>query len=115
MVNSEFLQFVPAILPWLSVEFSSLSHPRYNYEDQTQVDSHRVDMASAAMVHFGMHPGKLVRYLGGEYTGSDRDVKCTVEALQGLISDNNLRHVKQILLQGCPSKLVLSESSESKL
>jgi hypothetical protein len=72
-------------------------------------------MASAAMVHFGMHPGKLVRHLGGEYTGSDRDVRRTVEALQGLISDSDLRHVKRILLQGCPSKLVLSESSESKL
>jgi hypothetical protein len=72
-------------------------------------------MASAAKVHFGMHPGKLVRYLGGEYTGSNRDVKHTVIALRGLISESNLGHMKRILLQGCPSKLVLSESSESKL
>ena len=72
-------------------------------------------MASAAMVHFGMHPGKLVRYLGGEYTGSNRDAKRAVDALGGLISESNLGHVKRILLQGCPSELVLSKSSESKL
>lgn len=113
--NTEFLQFVPAILRWLLVDFSSLSQPRYNYEDQTQVDNQRVEMASAAMIHFGLHPGKLVRYLGGEYTGSNRDAKQTVAALHGLISDSDLYHVKRILLQGCPSELVLFESSESKL
>jgi hypothetical protein len=39
-----------------------------------EITHHRVELASAAMVHFGMDPGKFVRWLGGEYTGHRREV-----------------------------------------
>ncbi len=51
---------------WLRIDFSTLREPRYDYDKQVKICAHRVDMASAAMVHFGMDPGKLVRWLGGE-------------------------------------------------
>ena len=32
-----------------------------------KIDQKRVNMANAAMIHFGLDPGKLVLWLGGEY------------------------------------------------
>jgi hypothetical protein len=42
------------------VDFSLLCKPWYNYEQQERIDPHRVEMASAAMVHFDLNPGKFV-------------------------------------------------------
>jgi hypothetical protein len=38
-------------------------------------------MASAAMVHFGLDPGKFVRWMAGKYTGYHCDVKKTLIAV----------------------------------
>jgi len=62
-------------------------------------------MASAAMVHFGLNPGKFVRWMGGEYTGYHCDVKKT------LIAD----HIERILLDGCPVELKYTEPLSNKL
>ncbi len=50
------------------MDFTSLHEPRYGYEDQVAVDSHQVKMACAAMIHFGLDPGKFVHWLSREYT-----------------------------------------------
>jgi hypothetical protein len=51
---------IPKIIRWLKIDFSLLRKPRYNYEKQEHINPHRVEMASAAMVHFGLDPGKFV-------------------------------------------------------
>ena len=38
-------------------------------------------MTTALLVHYNMDPGLAVRFLGGEYTGEDRDVKGTCSAI----------------------------------
>ena len=82
LVCKDFASLVPKITRWLTVDFSSLREPRYNYEQQERIDPHRVEMASAAMVHFGLDPGKFVRWMGGEYTGHYRDVEKTLVAVR---------------------------------
>jgi hypothetical protein len=42
------------------VDFSLLHKPWYNYEQQEQINLHRIEMASAAMVHFGFDPGNFL-------------------------------------------------------
>jgi hypothetical protein len=42
------------------VDFSLLCKPWYNYENQERIDPHHIKMASAAMVNFGLNPGKFV-------------------------------------------------------
>jgi hypothetical protein len=73
-INHYFSRLIPKTIGWLNLDFSPLRNPRYNYESQTSISSSQVEMASAAMIHFGLDPGKLVRWLGGEYTGALRDV-----------------------------------------
>ena len=60
LVCKDFASLVPKIERWLTIDFSRLREPRYNYEQQERIDPQRVEMASAAMVHFGLNPGKFV-------------------------------------------------------
>jgi hypothetical protein len=70
-------------------------------------------MASVAMIHFGLDPGKFVRFLLGEYTGQHQDVRCTLDAVQDHITPDNDSHIKQILLDGCPAQLTFEEPSSN--
>jgi hypothetical protein len=69
LINTDFSRMIPKLKRWLQMDFSTLFKPRLNYKSQTQINSHRVCMANAAIVHFGLDPGRFVRWMGGEYTG----------------------------------------------
>ena len=64
--NKDFLTMITNTVRWLRINFSSLRDPRYDYEKQTKICPHWVEIALASMVHFGMDPEKLVHWLGGE-------------------------------------------------
>jgi len=115
LVCKDFASLVPKITRWLKVDFTPLREPRYNYEQQERIDPHRVEMASAAMVHFGLDPGKFVRWMGGEYTGYYRDVKATLLAVRPYITAEDYNHIERILLDGCPAELKFTEPLSNKL
>ncbi len=115
LVCKDFASLVPKIARWLTVDFSLLREPRYNYEKQERIDPHRVEMASAAMVHFGLDPGKLVRWMGGEYTGYHRDIEKTLVAVCPHVTVEDYNHIEQILLDGCPAELMFTEPLSNKL
>jgi hypothetical protein len=72
-------------------------------------------MASAAMVHFGLDPGKFVRWMGGEYTGYHRDVKATLIAVRPHVTVEDYSYTERILLDGCPVELKFTEPLSNKL
>ncbi len=88
--------------------FSLLCEPWYNYEHQEQIDLHCIKMASAAMVYFGLDPGKFVRWMGGEYTGYHCDIQRTLEAVHPYITATDNNHIEQILLDRCPAELMFN-------
>ena len=51
-------------------------------------------MASAAMIYFGLDPGKLVRWLGGEYMGEHHKVIRTLTAVKDHVSTDDFNHMK---------------------
>ena len=106
---------IPKVLYWSTLEFSSLLEPRLDYNNQTMIDQKRVDMANAAMVHFGLDPGKFVRWLGGEYTGKNREVSRVLNSVKDHVSPEDLLHLERILCDGCPSKVKLTEPLTNKL
>ena len=115
LVNKDFANIIPKVCRWLRLDFTSLREPRYFYEDQECIDLHRVEMASAAMIHFGLDPGKFVRWLSGEYTGQYRDVHRTLSAIHEHVGAQDYQHIKRILLDGCPAQFTFLESSSNKL
>ena len=71
-------------------------------------------MASAAIIHFGLDPGKLVRWLGGKYTGKHHDVIRTLTAVKDHVSSDDFDHMKRILLDGAPCDLTFDEPLANK-
>ncbi len=67
------------------------------------------------MIHFGLDPGKFVRFLSGKYTGQYRDICCTLDAIRDHITSDNYVHIKRIFLDGCPAQLTFEEPSSNKL
>jgi hypothetical protein len=90
LVNKDFANIVPKVLHWLQVDFTSLRDPRLGYEQQDHINPYRVEMASAAMIHFGLDPGKFVRFLLGKYTGQYWDVRCTLDAIRDHVTSDIL-------------------------
>jgi hypothetical protein len=68
LVNKDFANVVLKVLHWLRVDFTSLQDLCLGYEQQDHINHHRMERASAAMIHCGLDPGKFVRVLSGEYT-----------------------------------------------
>ena len=66
------------------------------------------------MIHFGLDPGKLVRWLGVEYTGDRRGVNWTLAAVKDHVSTDNFNHMKRILLDGSPFELTFNKPLSNK-
>ncbi len=115
LVCKDFASLVPKITRWLTVDFSLRREPSYNYERQELIDPHPIEMASAAMVHFSLDPGKFVRWMGGEYTGCHSDIQRTLVAVQPHIIAEDYNHIERILLDGCPVELMFTEPLDNKL
>jgi hypothetical protein len=81
LVNKDFANIVSKILHWLRVNFTPLQDPCLGYEQQDHINPYRVEMASTAMIHFGLDPGKFVLFLSGEYTSQYWDIHHTQDAI----------------------------------
>jgi hypothetical protein len=81
LVNKAFANIVPKVLRWLRVDFTLLQDPQLGYEQQDHINPYRVEMASTAMIHFCLDPGKFACFLLGKYTGQHWDVCCTLDAI----------------------------------
>ncbi len=114
-MNKDFANIVPKVLQWLQVNFTPLRDPHLRYEQQDHINPHCMEMASAAMIHFGLDPGKFVRFLSGKYTSQYWDVRHTLDAIQDHATSDNYGHIQQILLDGCPAQLTFEEPSSNKL
>ena len=66
------------------------------------------------MIHFGLDPGKLVRWLEDEYTGEHHDVNSTLTAVKDHVTSDDFNQMKRILLDGSPCKLTLDEPLANK-
>ncbi len=114
-MNKDFANIVLKVLRWLRVNFTPLRDPRLGYEQQDHINPYHMEMASVAMNYFVLDPGKLVRFLSGEYTSQNWDIRRTLDAIQDLVTSDDYGHIKRILLDDCPAQLTLEEASISKL
>ncbi len=94
LVNKDFANIVPKVLRWLRVDFTPLQDPCLGYEQQDHIDPYRVEMACAAMIHYGLDPGKFVHFLSGQYTGQYWDVRHTLDAIQDHVTSDDYGHIK---------------------
>jgi hypothetical protein len=81
LVNKDFANIISKVLRWLQVIFTPIQNPRMGYEQQDHINPYHMEMVSAAMIHFGLNPGKFVCFLLGEYTSQYWDVCCTLDVI----------------------------------
>ena len=72
-LNKDLGEMIPDILWLLLVDFLPLMKPWLDYQDWSGISQVMVDMAAAAMIHFGLHVGIFLFVNGMEYTGDDMD------------------------------------------
>jgi hypothetical protein len=106
-MNKDFANIVPKVLHWLRVDFTSLQDPRLGYKLQDHINPYCMEMASAAMIHFGLDPGKLVRFLSGEYAGQHWDVCCTLDEIRDQVTPDNYGHLNKYYFMVAPLNLPL--------
>jgi hypothetical protein len=73
-LNLLFNEMTTDVCRLRTLNFSSLREPRIGYADQQEIKMSRVDMATAGMIYYSLHPGMLIRYVKGKYIGESRDV-----------------------------------------
>jgi hypothetical protein len=97
-----------------TIDFSELRNPRIGYSDQQEIQISRVDLATAGMIYYSLHPGMLIRFAKGEYVGESRNVPQVLNDVSPYIDAVDAEHIKRILSMGCPSIIDFEESSEMK-
>jgi hypothetical protein len=65
LVNKDFAIIVLKVLHWLQINITPLQDPSLAHEEQDHINPYCVVMASTAMIHFGLDPGKFVCFLLG--------------------------------------------------
>ena len=69
-----------------NLNFLPLCKPCIGYANQQAISQDQINMATAALIHYGLHLGMLIRYSKGEYIGEVRYVPAILEAVSPHIS-----------------------------
>ncbi len=98
----------------MSIKFSKLKLPRFDYADQIKISQEQVDSATACAINYGLNTGMVVRYLKGKYVGEFRDANAIIKKVSPYIDDVNCEHINRIINQGCPSHINFEEDYKNK-
>ncbi len=114
-VNQPYGNIVNNVLRLRLLDFLEIKKPRFDYAEQLSISPEQGNLISASCIHYGLHPGMLIRYLNGEYVGKSRDAGQILREVSPYISSKDAAHIKWVITQGCPSYLDFEEEPENKL
>jgi len=102
-VNYLYREMIGDIDELKTLDFCALREPRFGYAEQTEIQSSRVNMATACAINYSLHPGMIIRYIKGEYVGESRNVPQILKDISSHVNETDA--TERILTQGCPSRL----------
>ena len=114
MMHPDFKDMIESVPDLLEVDFSSLRDPVLDYASQTKIDPDRVRLMTACAVYYNLDIGLVVRYLGGEYTASWRNIPEILAAAEPYLSDEVYNHLHRVLTTGCPANFNWNEPASNK-
>jgi hypothetical protein len=106
-INLLYRKMVHDVMRIKVMDFSKLREPRIGYAIQNEIQQSCIDLATAAMIHYFLHPGMLIRYIKGEYVGENRDVSQMLNDVLPFIDEVDVNHIERIL-HGGRDDLILS-------
>ena len=100
--SSEATSFRSLIDEFGDVDFNDLRGYPDDWENMTEVDPHRVKMATAALLFFDGDAASLVRWIGGPHVNAHRNVPEMLRYLKGKIPDDVYDDCERIYKMGIP-------------
>jgi hypothetical protein len=97
-----------------NINFPVLKHPQIGYADQKGIQVLGVNLATAGIIYYSLHPGMLVCYIKGKFVGETRDVSQLIKDVLPHINESNFAHIDWILTKDCPTYDNFKEASDVK-
>ena len=92
-VNSLYHEMIGDTAKLKTLDFCALREPRFSYAEQTEIQSSRVDMATACAINYSLHPGMIIRYIKGEYVGESRNVPQILKDISSHVDETDTAHI----------------------
>jgi hypothetical protein len=89
-----FNEVIVDVLRLRILDFLPLLVPQIGYATQESISQICMDFATVRMIHYGLHPGMLIWYLKGEYTGKNSDIAGIIAKVSPYISKDDTVHIK---------------------
>jgi hypothetical protein len=74
-----------------------------DHETETTLNEDRTKFASAALLHYNMDMGTLVRYIGGPHVGAQRDVARIMSNIKHSVKPTTQKDLYRVYTQGAPT------------
>ena len=114
-VHVLYQHYYVAMYRSLQIDFSPLWEPNPNWNDQLEIPfKKRMQLLSCAY-YVDFNIPFMLRYLGGQYTGDDRNVTKILNNINGKVPENLYIDIKRILTVGAPTYLSGEMSRENFL
>ena len=88
----------------ISIDFTTLFFKDPEWESQTEIPFSKKMKLLACAIYLDFNIPYLIRYLGGQYTGDDRDVCTIIDNITGIVPDETVSQMKRILTVGSPTE-----------
>ena len=112
VVDVEYELLVGLVPTLMKVDFQSLRTPRLDYASQEVIPKTKIKQLASCAIHYGLDFGLVARFLGGEYTGTSRDITATLSEIAPHVESDNLNQIRRVHYQGCPSKIFLKRAEK---
>jgi hypothetical protein len=113
-LNQLFNEITTNVYRLRNFDFSKLREPRIGFADQQEIQASRVDMATAGIIRYLLHPGMLIQYVKGKYVGESRNVSQIINDVLPYIDHQDVVHINWILTNGIPSYINFKEALNMK-
>ena len=97
--------FRRAMLRYKNHDFSAIAEYNRDWATQTSIPKDRVENFLAALIHYNLDMGAVIRYAGNNYTAEYRDVDTILQEIERAVSPDILEQCRRILKQGSPTKM----------
>ena len=96
------------------VQFQGIRGFPLGWETETVVNTDRVKMATAALLHFNGSMADLVRWIGGPHVGANRDHDATFNTLEkAKVESQVLADLRRVFTAGIPAQCNVESTEEN--
>ena len=117
LCHMAFINLWHALVSLAHTTFTTLQQPDTAYASRTTIPHDRVCMFTACALHYNLDMASVIRFVGGTYTASYRNVPHILQTLENTqLCDNYLlSEVKRVMTIGDPSQLTAASSKTNFL